>query len=161
MPRGDTVDPQPLIEDYLAGPALLRQAVAGMSDEQLDATPIAGKWSTRQVVAHICDFEPIYADRIKRIIAEEQPTFFGGDPDLFAARLAYTSRDVNRELQLIEAVRGQLAGILQSMPAEVFQRTGIHSEDGPRTIEQLLRTITGHIPHHVQFIEEKRQALQA
>jgi uncharacterized damage-inducible protein DinB len=154
------VDPQQLIQDYLAGPALLRQAVAGMSAEQLDATPIAGKWSSRQVVAHICDFEPIYADRIKRIIAEEQPTFFGGDPDLFAARLGYANREIDQELQLIEAVRGQLARILQSMPPEVFQRTGIHSEDGPRTIEQLLRTITGHIPHHAQFIEQKRQALR-
>jgi uncharacterized damage-inducible protein DinB len=153
------VDPQQLIQDYLAGPALLRQAVDGMTDDQLDAIPIAGKWSTRQVVAHLCDFEPIYADRIKRIIAEEQPTFFGGDPDLFAARLAYANRDVEQELQLIEAVRGQLARILQSMPAEVFARTGIHSEYGLRSIEQLLQTITGHIPHHMQFIEQKRQAL--
>jgi uncharacterized damage-inducible protein DinB len=153
------MDPQQLIENYLAGPAQLRQAVVGMSDEQLDAAPIAGQWSTRQVIAHICDFEPIYADRIKRIIAEEQPTFFGGDPDLFAASLAYSTRDVDLELQLIEAVRGQLGRILQSLPPEVFDRAGIHSEDGPRTIEQLLRTITGHIPHHVQFIEQKRQVL--
>lgn len=153
------MDTDQLIQEYLAGPPLLRQAVAGMTDEQLDAAPIAGKWSTRQVVAHICDFEPIYADRIKRIIAEEQPTFFGGDPDLFAASLAYATRDIEQELNLIEAVRGQLARILGALPAEVFQRTGIHSEDGPRTIEQLLQTITGHIPHHVQFIEQKRQAL--
>ena len=153
------MNPTPLIDEYLAGPALLRQAVAGMTDEQLDAVPVAGQWSTRQVVAHLCDFEPIYADRIKRVIAEERPTFFGGDPDLFAASLAYDSRDVEQELTLIEAVRGQLAGILRSLPADVFARTGIHSEDGPRTIEQLLRAITGHIPHHVQFIEQKRQAL--
>lgn len=153
------MNPTPLLDDYLAGPALLRKSVAGMSDDQLDAAPVVGQWSTRQVVAHLCDFEPIYADRIKRVIAEDRPTFFGGDPDLFAASLAYATRDVEQELTLIEAVRGQLAGILRSLPAEVFARTGIHSEDGPRTIEQLLRTITGHIPHHVRFIEQKRQAL--
>jgi len=153
------MNPTQLIDDYLAGPALLRTSVAGMSDDQLDAAPVVGQWSTRQVVAHLCDFEPIYADRIKRVIAEDRPTFFGGDPDLFAASLAYATRDVEQELTLIEAVRGQLAGILRSLPAEVFARTGIHSEDGPRTIEQLLRTITGHIPHHVQFIKQKRQAL--
>ena len=133
--------------------------LAGMTEDQLDAAPITGQWSTRHVVAHLCDFEPIYADRIKRIVAEERPTFFSGDPDLFAASLAYAQRDVEQELQLIEAVRGQLVRILRAMPADVFARIGIHSEDGPRTIEQLLRTITGHIPHHVQFIEQKRQAL--
>jgi uncharacterized damage-inducible protein DinB len=62
--------------------------VAGLSDEQLDAVPIPGKWSIRLVVCHIADFELVYADRMKRVIAETQPTFFGGDPDTFAAGLA-------------------------------------------------------------------------
>lgn len=50
-----------------------------MSDEQLDAAPNPGKWSTRQVVCHIADFEPVYADRMKRVIAISEPTFCGGD----------------------------------------------------------------------------------
>ena len=78
-----------LTDDYLAGPQLLRQAVAGMSPEQFVARPIPGKWSTLEVICHLADFEIVYTDRIKRVIAEDQPTLFGGDPDLFAARLAY------------------------------------------------------------------------
>ncbi len=86
-----------LIFEYMAGPELLRQVVAGMSEEELDAKPIPGTWSTRQVVWHIADFEPVYADRMKRVIAEDEPTFFGGDPDVFAARLAYDQRVVDEE----------------------------------------------------------------
>ena len=41
-----------LIDQYAAGPAQLRQAVAGMSREQILARPIAGKWSTLELVAH-------------------------------------------------------------------------------------------------------------
>ena len=33
--------------------------------------------------------------------------------------------------------------------------------DGPLTLETLLRRITGHIPHHIRFILEKRQLLTA
>ena len=40
-----------LIDGYLAGPQKLRDAIAGMTAEQVDAAPIAGKWSTRQVIA--------------------------------------------------------------------------------------------------------------
>jgi hypothetical protein len=149
-----------LIEEYLAGPQLIRQTVSGMTGEQLDATPIAGKWSTRQVVCHMADFEPVYADRMKRVIAENQPTFFGGDPDVFAAGLAYDLRDVEEELQLIEVVRRQMAKILRTLSPEDFQRTGNHSVDGPITLETLIQRITGHVPHHVQFIEEKRRALE-
>ncbi len=148
-----------LIKEYAAGPKLIAQAVAGMTDEQLDAVPIAGKWSTRQVVCHIADFEPVYVDRMKRVIAEEQPTFFGGDPDVFVARLAYDQRDVDEELQLIDVVRGQMTRILRTLTSDDFQRIGNHSKDGPMTLETLIRRITGHIPHHIQFIEEKRKAI--
>ena len=148
-----------LIADYLAGPAALRQAIQGMTPAQLNAAPIPGKWSTRQVICHIADFEPVYADRIKRVIAEDEPLLMSGDPDQFAAKLAYDQRDLETELQLIEIVRRHLADILRTLPAETFQRAGKHSRDGLLTIETLLSRITGHIPHHVQTIAEKRTAL--
>lgn len=147
------------IDEYLAGPASLRRAVAGMTEQQLRARPMAGKWSTAELICHLADFEPIYADRMKRVIAENEPTFFGGDPDVFARGLAYDRRDVQEELTLIETVRGQMARILRSLDESAFQRRGIHSSDGPLTLQTLLERITGHIPHHVKFIEEKRKAL--
>ena len=78
-----------LIKNYLAGPEILRRSVSGMSDEQINATPIPFKWSTRQVVFHISDFDLIYADHMKRVIAESEPMLLDGDRELFAARLAY------------------------------------------------------------------------
>jgi uncharacterized damage-inducible protein DinB len=148
-----------LIDQYLAGIGDLRTAVADMADEQLDAKPIPGKWSTRQVVCHLADFEPIYADRMKRVIAERCPTFFGGDPDAFAAGLVYERRSVDEELDLLAAVRRHMATILRELKADDFQRTGNHSEAGPMTLEALLRNIAAHVPHHLRFIAEKRQAL--
>ena len=148
-----------LIDEYLAGPQKLRDAINGMTDEEIDAAPISGKWSTRQVICHISDFEPVYADRMKRIIVEENPTMFGGDPDVFAAGLAYDERDIEEELQLLEAVRKHLARILKTLKPEQFERTGSHSEDGPISLRVLLQRITNHIPHHISFIEEKRAAL--
>ena len=148
-----------IVDDYLAGPQLLRQAVAGMSRAQLLARPIPGKWSTLEVICHLADFEIVGADRIKRVIAEHEPTLFGGDQNLFAARLAYHERDAEQELVLIETIRKQVARILRTLKPEDFQRRGIHSEAGPLTLEGFVQRSTGHIPHHVRFIEEKRKAL--
>ena len=148
-----------LIDQYLAGLQTLRAAIAGMTAQQIDASPVPGKWSTRQVICHIADFEPVYVDRMKRVIAQEQPTMFGGDPDLFAARLAYDRRDVAVELELIEASRKHMAAILRALKPEDFRRTGNHSEAGLITLEKLLTNITNHIPHHVRFIHEKRAAM--
>lgn len=150
---------QALVDSYLMGPDIIRDAVSGMDDELLDAKPIPGKWSTRQVVCHVADFEPIYADRIKRVIAEQIPTFFGGDPDTFAAGLAYEQRAVGEELELITIVRRHMAPILRELTATDFERLGNHAAAGPMTLESLLQGVTDHIPHHVGFIQEKRSAI--
>jgi hypothetical protein len=149
-----------LISQYVNGAAELRKAIAGMMPAQIDAAPIPGQWSTRQIICHISDFEPVYADRIKRVIAEDRPTLMSGDPDQFAARLAYPQRDIAIELDLIEVVRKHLASILRTLPAESFQRVGVHSRDGDLSLETLLRRITNHVPHHAAFIAKKRQALE-
>src|SRR5262249_28008787 len=99
------------------------------------------------------------ADRMKRVVALKEPELLQGDPSLFAARLSYDHRDMDEELALIELTRKQMARILRSLKPEDFQRRGIHSRDGALTLEDLLRRITSHIPHHVRFIEEKRRAM--
>jgi hypothetical protein len=153
------MDHPQLIEAYLDGPQTLRTAVAGMTREQLLARPVPGKWSTLEVLCHLADFEIVYADRMKRVIAEHEPTMFGGDPKMFSARLAYHDRDAEEELHLVELVRRQMVRILRTLTPEDFERRGNHSESGQITLETLLQRIVGHIPHHVRFIQEKRQAL--
>jgi hypothetical protein len=151
---------QQLIDEYLAGPKTLRAAVAGMTRAQLTARPIPGKMSTLEVVCHLADFDPILADRMKRVIAEDNPTLVGADENRFLAALAYHDRDLEEELTIIERTRGQMARILRKLPAEALERIGTHNERGPRTLEQLLTGATGHIVHHVKFIDEKRRALK-
>ncbi len=148
-----------LIHQYLEGPTLLRQAVAGLTREQLRARPIAGKWTTLECVAHITDFEPILADRIKRMIALDNPILQGADENHFVTALAYNDRDLEEELRIVEVTRSQLGRILRTKGPEILARPGTHSERGPRTLEQILQGVIDHIPHHVAFIHEKRKAL--
>ena len=84
-----------------------------------------------------------------------------GDPDQFQAALAYDQREVDEELQLIALVRRQTGRILRTCDPEDLQRTGVHSTDGAMTLEALLERIIAHIPHHIAFISQKRQLLNA
>lgn len=155
-----------MIDSYLAGIQTVRQAVAGMTPEQVRARPIAGKWSTLEVVCHLADFDSIYAERMKRAIADDKPITFGGDQDRFARSLAYHDRDLEEELAVIETTRRQMARILRRLPPEAFSRPTVYkhgyeqgSTEEVRTLEKLLTGITNHINHHVKFIDEKRRAL--
>jgi hypothetical protein len=149
-----------LIEKYLAGPEVLRRSVAGMSNMQLDARPVPFKWSARQVVLHIADFDLVYADHMKRVIAESEPMLLDGNRDSFAAHLAYNQRDVDEEIRMIEAVRRHMGRILTSLDVNAFERKAIYSARGPVTLADLLQDAADHIPHHGQYIEEKRKALR-
>ena len=148
-----------LIDKYASGPSLLREAIKGMTPEQLDAAPIEGKWSTRQVVCHLVDFEPILTERILRILSEDNPPIRGASPDAFAASLFYDKRDLETELVYLEAGRKWVTQILRNLSPEQFQRVGTHNERGEMTLEKLLTMYANHIPNHIKFIEEKRSAL--
>ena len=114
------MEPTTLIDNYLDGPQLLRKAVAGMSREQLLARPIPGKWSTLEVICHLADFEIVGADRIKRVIAEHEPTLFEGDEKVFAARLAYQQRNAEEELLLIKMIRKRSRGFFAHSSPMIF-----------------------------------------
>ena len=149
-----------LIDEYTAGPAELRKLVAGLSAEQVRARPIPGKWSTLEVVCHLADFEPVYLDRLKVILVQDKPTFFGRDETAFAAKFAYHQRDLTEELSLVESCRQSMTRILRTLPATDFQRLGVHNEAGEMSFETLLRRVTNHLTHHAKFIAEKRAALK-
>ena len=152
--------PAEYAEQLLAGAAELRKAVAGMTREQLMARPVAGRWSTHEVVCHIADFDPVLVDRMKRIIAlGDTPLFFAADENLYLKSLAYPERDVENELALIEATRRQMAAIIRGLKPEQLQLTGCHNKNGIVTLEKLVQTTINHIPHHLKFVAEKRKAL--
>jgi hypothetical protein len=148
-----------LIAEFAASSRLLPDAVKGMTRDQILARPISGKWSTLEVVCHLSDFEIVYADRMKRIIAEERPTLPDGDEKLFAARLAYHNRELDEELAVFGSIRTSTARILRTVDDEDFSRIGIHSAAGPLSLLQFVERATEHVRHHVRFIEEKRKAL--
>ena len=101
----DDGTPPERIGRYLAGPALLRETVAGMDTAQLEAKPIPGKMSTQEVVNHIVDSELRMVERMRRAIAGDEPLVMQGRP----APQQQPERDVEADLQLLRGTREQIA----------------------------------------------------
>lgn len=148
-----------LIEEYLAGSESIRREVDGLSPEQLRARPVDGTWSTLELVCHLADTEALFAERMKRVLAEDRPTLAFVDPDRYASALAYHDRNAAEELELITLLRRQMTHILSAQPADAWQRVGIHSKEGERTLEQLVRKAIDHLEHHLGFLRAKRAML--
>lgn len=153
-----TPTPPPL-DSYLAAAAILRRAVAGMSPEQLTARPVAGRWSTLEVVCHLVDSDQVWIHRMKRVIAEPRPLLLGYDESRFTASLGYQERDLDEEIALLDAMRREFARVLARLPEGAWSRDGVHNERGLVTLAEMLEIEVEHVAHHVRTIEEKRRAL--
>jgi uncharacterized damage-inducible protein DinB len=148
-----------LISAYESGPQRLREAVAGMTPEQLRARPIEGRWSTLEVVCHLADCEQFFADRMKRTIAMDRPLLIGADGSRYPGPLRYHDRDADEEIELITSTRRQMARILRLIDDGAWARTAVHSETGLVTLRQLVLHAVRHQEHHLGFVAEKRRAL--
>ncbi len=149
-----------LISAYENGVEELRIAVAGMTLEQLRSRPVAGKWSTLEVVCHIADCEQFFADRLKRTVAMDRPLLLGADGFHYPEPLAYQEHDLNDELDLVAVIRRQMARTLRLVAPDAWQRTAVHSETGLVTLRQLLLHAINHLRHHLRFVAEKRAAMK-
>ncbi len=148
-----------LIEAFQTAPALVRGVMMDMNESQLKARPIAGKWSTLEVLAHLVDSDQAWCHRVKRAIAEDRPLLIGYDETRFTAALGYQDRLLDEELALFVGMRDQMARVLRGLDDAAFSRVGVHSERGLVTVEEMIRLETEHVHHHVRHILEKRHAL--
>jgi hypothetical protein len=161
MMQGDDGTPGPaeLVAAYERGIDELRAAVAGMTNEQVLARPVPGKWSTVECVGHLADTEVFFTDRIVRTIAMDRPLLMSADEKQYIERLDYQSFDLGEQLALFAALRRHAARILKAQPPGAWQRTAVHSGSGLLTLRQLVLQPVRHLRHHLPFIAEKRAAL--
>ncbi len=151
--------PADLIARYLAGTALLRDAIARMTPAQLAAHPIPGKMSSQEVVCHVVDADQFMADRMKRTIATDRPLLMGVDGITYLEALKYAERDLDLDLRLLQVTREQMAADLRRLDASAWERDAVHSEIGLITLRRTLLHTIRHLESHVAAIQEKREAL--
>jgi len=159
------MDRSTLIDHYAAGGEKLSLAIRGLSREDMlvkppaDAPKEAGKWSIQQVVIHLMDADLIGADRMKRVIAEDNPQILGYDESKFVASLFYDDQSAEDAIRILDMNRRQFTTVLRKLPETAFARAGTHNERGRVTLSQLLHGYVEHLDHHLKFIHAKRAAM--
>ena len=111
-----------------------------------------GKWSARDIVAHLADCEIVFAYRLRQVLAEDHHRIQPFDQDQWA--VDYGKRDANAALAVFEAVRNWNVALLKTLaPAQLAKRT-THPERGEMTFETIVETMAGHDLNHLKQLEE-------
>jgi uncharacterized damage-inducible protein DinB len=148
-----------LVDRFADGGPILVQALAGLSPEQGRDHPIPGTWSLAELAGHLLDCDLVFADRMKRIIAEEAPTLQGFDESAWIARLGSDAVPLDEAAALFAANRRWMARILRDQDETTFARAGTNTEKGRQTLAAVLAYATNHLDHHLKFLYAKRAKL--
>jgi uncharacterized damage-inducible protein DinB len=148
-----------LIDRFEKGAELVAYAAQGLSAEQLLARPGPGDWSIAELVVHLLDSDLVGSDRIKRVIAEELPVLQAYDENAWLVRLNAQQQPVPDAIDLFAKQRQWVTRLLRACSDSDFAREGTHTEDGRKTLADLLAGYVGHVDHHLKFLYAKRANL--
>ncbi len=147
------------IEHYASGGQRLALAIRGLTAADMAAPSEPGRWSIGQLVVHVADAELAMADRMKRVIAMDEPMLLSWDENAFLASLHYDAQSVEDAAMLVELTRRQVGRILRLLPPAAFDRAGAHNEIGRVTLARLISRSDAHLEHHLRFLADKRERL--
>src|SRR6266545_1006329 len=150
------LDRRALIDQYAQGHQAVLDALAGITDSELDARPAPHEWSPREVVHHLADGEMTSAIRLRRLLVEDSPALPGYDEMAFSQKLHYRERPIQAALDALSAARRTTLEILERLTEADWARSGSHSEMGSYSVETWLSIYGTHAHDHAEQIRRAR-----
>lgn len=141
-------------------PARFRQALDGLSPDQLNTPYRDGGWTVRQVTHHVPDSHLNAYVRCKLALTEDTPTIKPFDEDAWAKLKDSELTPVEVSLSLLEAVHARWVTLLRSLRAQDFERRFNHPEAGVNTIDRLVAAYAWHGSHHMAHITSLRERMK-
>ncbi|GED33186.1 DinB family protein [Brevibacillus centrosporus] len=149
------------MEEYGRGHKMLREAIEGISEEELRFKPAPDHWSIHQIIIHVTDSEILSTHRMRKVLAENEPLLYSFDQDQWVDELRYDVLDREQHLQLFESLRLSMQPILDHLTEEQAERGGVYPDGLRFTFKQLLEYRVQHIRGHLAQIERVRDAYRA
>jgi hypothetical protein len=139
-------------------PAILRDEVEGLTEEELSHRYRKGGWTVRQVVHHLADSHVNCYVRFKLALTEDIPVIKPYVESLWA-ELPDSAGPVDVSLDMISSVHARLVSLLKCMTPDQFSRKYYHPESKREwELGAALGMYAWHCDHHLAHI---RQALKA
>ena len=135
------------IEVLQATPVRLLELFDSLSYEELDEPYAPGKWTRREVLAHLADVELVMGFRFRQLAAvpgvEVQPF----DQDVWAGR--YRQLEPTLALESFRAQRAWNLALFATFSLEEWLAEAFHPERGFESIDVMVRSLAGHDLNHL------------
>lgn len=113
-----------------------------------------GKWTVREVLAHMIDTERVFAYRALRFARGDETPLPGFDQDLFVDTYDVSNRSVESLLDEFRGVRAATLSLLRGFDEAAWNRRGTASGH-PMSARGAAWVIAGHERHHVAILRDR------
>lgn len=139
------------LEVLAATPSRLEDLFWELGEKGLSRTYAAGKWTAREVLAHLADVEILYGFRIRQVLSETDHRVQLMDQDAWQA--LHRGIDASLAVEVFRAMRTWNLGIYRSLTSEQLARVAHHPERGDESLGRMLHLLAGHDLNHVAQLE--------
>lgn len=114
--------------------------------------PAEQVWSPLEYACHVRDMVRLLGERVKSMRDQENPEFADWDGGAKAVQLAYWAADPGTTFEDLERSTRRTVAILESVPAEGWDRPGHRSDGKDFTIASLGQYIGHEMEHHLHDV---------
>jgi DinB superfamily len=138
-------------------PDELADCLRGADAAVLIRRPDPKSWAPTEVLCHLRDNEEWFLERMKLIVAIEEPRFVSTNPDRWADERQYLTNDAVLALAAFTRRRRETLDFLAGLGSNDWRRAGVHGDSrGRRTIDDFLSVMAWHDDNH---LDQLRRAL--
>jgi hypothetical protein len=135
--------------------AALRQAGADAVEQTaLQAEGAEAAWNASQVLGHLADSARYWGARMFRVAHEDEPLLPGVDQDALMLAFAHRYRSTDELLVAYRLASAGNVALLRALPAEAWQRAGMHEERGRMTLREIVEVQADHEALHLGQLRE-------
>jgi hypothetical protein len=126
----------------------------GLTEAQGAIRYAPGKWSVKQVLAHVVDGERVFAYRALRFARADETPVPGFDENVYAKLAGADERPLRGIVDEFEHLRYADIAMFEGLPEAAWLRRG-SANGSPISVRALAYIIAGHCRHHAALLRER------
>lgn len=121
-----------------------------IAESRLDEPLVAGRFTPREVMAHMADWEPIMRERVLLAVRAPGSTIEVYDESAMATTHGYSATDPVEQFRLFHRERRATVAAIGAIDANDWSKVVSHPERGPLSAADLANLLLGHDMYHIE-----------
>ncbi|MBD2844260.1 DinB family protein [Paenibacillus sp. IB182496] len=149
------------LDAYRQSFALLEQAVAGLTREELGYKPSPVKWSVTEVLAHLTDHYLVVSFRIREVLSRSAVRLPAFRQDEWVEGQHAADGDATDYLALFGALHAFHTRLFERLAPEAWTLDGINAKGERVSLEAIIAAFSAHLKLHLAQIGRTRELARA